>query len=294
MDNDLKTELFAPGEIVSQDSAYLATSDTVTSIESTAGYVINNSLRFNGTDAYLDRTPTVSGNRKTFTLSWWTKPTSDQTNQRIFGIGGQGNLQFSMMWGGNGILSLFAETTGTNVGFDTYRRKDSSDWMHCVLAFDTTQSIQSERMKLYIDGDAFPNMLKPIVLKAIEKRAIETLVFANKKINIGKSNNITYIIVELGADEADNKIVDEVKKGDLVITADIPLADRVIKKEAHAIDHRGIAYTDDNIKEYLAYRNLMEELRSAGEITKGPAPFNQKDVQKFANSFNAYLQNYKL
>jgi len=149
-------------------------------------------------------------------------------------------------------------------------------------------------MKLYIDGDAFPNMLKPIVLKAIEKRAIETLVFANKKINIGKSSHITYYVVDQGADEADNKIVDEVKKGDLVITADIPLADRVIKKEAHAIDHRGTAYTDDNIKEYLAYRNLMEELRSAGEITKGPAPFNQKDVQKFANSFNAYLQNYKL
>ena len=146
-------------------------------------------------------------------------------------------------------------------------------------------------MKLYIDGDAFPNMLKPIVLKAIEKREIETLVFANKKINIGKSNHITYIIVDLGADEADNKIVDEVEKGDLVITADIPLADRVIKKEAHAIDHRGTAYTDDNIKEYLAYRNLMEELRTAGEMTKGPAPFNQKDVQKFANSFNAHLQS---
>lgn len=146
-------------------------------------------------------------------------------------------------------------------------------------------------MKLYIDGDAFPNMLKPIVLKAIEKRGIETLVFANKKINIGKSSHIKYFIVEQGADEADNKIVDEVQKGDLVITADIPLADRVIKKEAHAIDHRGTPYTQDNIKEYLAYRNLMEELRSAGEITKGPAPFNQKDVQKFANSFNAHLQS---
>lgn len=146
-------------------------------------------------------------------------------------------------------------------------------------------------MKLYIDGDAFPNMLKPIVLKAIEKRGIETLVFANKKINIGKSSHIKYFVVEQGADEADNKIVDEVEKGDLVITADIPLADRVIQKEAHAIDHRGTPYTEDNIKEYLAYRNLMEELRSAGEITKGPAPFNQKDVQKFANSFNAHLQS---
>lgn len=117
------------------------------------------------------------------------------------------------------------------------------------------------------------------------------MVFANKKINIGKSSHIKYFVVEQGADEADNKIVDEVEKGDLVITADIPLADRVIQKEAHAIDHRGTPYTEDNIKEYLAYRNLMEELRSAGEITKGPAPFNQKDVQKFANSFNAHLQS---
>ena len=149
-------------------------------------------------------------------------------------------------------------------------------------------------MKLFIDGDAFPNMLKPIVVKAIEKRKIETLVFANKKINIGKSSFIKYFIVDQGADEADNKIVDEVLKNDLVITADIPLANRVLSKKAHAIDHRGTAYTEDNIKEYLAYRNLMEELRSAGEITKGPAPFNQKDVQKFANSFNAYLQTCNL
>ena len=145
-------------------------------------------------------------------------------------------------------------------------------------------------MKLFIDGDAFPNMLKPIVLRAIEKNALDTLVFANKKIDIGKSNYIKYIVVDLGADEADNKIVDEVQKNDLVITADIPLASRVIEKEAHAIDHRGETYTDDNIKQYLAIRNLMQSLRDAGEMTKGPAPFNKKDVQKFASSLNAFLQ----
>ncbi|WP_428025018.1 YaiI/YqxD family protein [Arcobacter sp.] len=145
-------------------------------------------------------------------------------------------------------------------------------------------------MKLFIDGDAFPNMLKPIVLRAIEKNALETLVFANKKIDIGKSNYVKYIIVDMGADEADNKIVDEVEKNDLVITADIPLASRVIEKEAYAIDHRGETYTDDNIKQYLAIRNLMQSLRDAGEMTKGPAPFNKKDVQKFASSLNAFLQ----
>ncbi len=147
-------------------------------------------------------------------------------------------------------------------------------------------------MKLFIDGDAFPNLLKPIVLRAIEKQKIDTIVIANKKIDIGKSNYIKYIIVSEGADEADNKIVEMLNKDDLVITADIPLADRTIEKNAHAIDHRGAMYTQDNIKQYLAIRNLMQEIRDSGEITKGPAPFNQKDAQQFANSLNNFLQKY--
>lgn len=147
-------------------------------------------------------------------------------------------------------------------------------------------------MKLFIDGDAFPNLLKPIVLRAIEKQKIDTIVIANKKINIGSSNYIKYIIVDQGADEADDKIVEMLKENDLVITADIPLADRTITKNAHAIDHRGAMYTQDNIKQYLAIRNLMQEIRDSGEITKGPAPFNQKDAQQFANSLNNFLQKY--
>ncbi len=145
-------------------------------------------------------------------------------------------------------------------------------------------------MTLYIDGDAFPNLLKPIVFRAIERLEIKTFVLANKKINIGNSSFITYMIVEQGADEADNKIVELLKENDLVITADIPLANRVIDKNAHAIDHRGELYTKDNIKQYLAMRNLMEELRDSGEITKGPAPFCQKDAQAFANQLNKFLQ----
>lgn len=147
-------------------------------------------------------------------------------------------------------------------------------------------------MKLFIDGDAFPNLLKPIVLRAIEKQKIDTIVIANKKINIGSSNYIKYIIVDQGADEADDKIVEMLEENDLVITADIPLADRTITKNAHAIDHRGAMYTQDNIKQYLAIRNLMQEIRDSGEITKGPAPFNQKDAQQFANSLNNFLQKY--
>uniref|UniRef100_UPI0040472229 YaiI/YqxD family protein n=1 Tax=Aliarcobacter sp. TaxID=2321116 RepID=UPI0040472229 len=147
-------------------------------------------------------------------------------------------------------------------------------------------------INIFIDGDALPNLLKAILLRAIEKQEINTIVIANKKINIGTSKHIQYIIVEEGADKADDKIVEMIKEDDLVITADIPLADRVISKNAHAIDHRGAMYTQDNIKQYLAIRNLMQDIRDSGELTKGPAPFNQKDAQQFANSLNSLLQKY--
>jgi uncharacterized protein YaiI (UPF0178 family) len=149
-------------------------------------------------------------------------------------------------------------------------------------------------MILYIDGDAFPNLLKPIIFKAIEKLSIKTFVVSNKKITVGKSPHIEYKIVELGADEADHLIIDMVKSGDLVITADIPLADRVITKKAIAIDHRGEIYQENNIKQYLAMRNLMESIRDSGEMTKGPAPFTSKDAQKFANSLNTILQKKEI
>lgn len=148
-------------------------------------------------------------------------------------------------------------------------------------------------MTLFIDGDAFPNLLKIIVLRAIEKQKISTYVISNKKISIGKSSFVKYLIVDAGADEADDEIVELLKEGDLIITADIPLANRCIDKNAHAIDHRGETYTSDNIKQYLAYRNLMQEIRDSGEMTKGPAAFGNKDAQNFANAFNAFLQKNK-
>ena len=83
-----------------------------------------------------------------------------------------------------------------------------------------------------------------------------------------------------------------VAEGDLVITADIPLADRVIAKNAHAIDHRGELFSTENIKQYLAMRNLMESIRDTGEMTKGPPPFNQKDAHEFANQLHRFLTRY--
>ena len=149
-------------------------------------------------------------------------------------------------------------------------------------------------MRLLIDGDAFPNLLKPIVHRSIERLSLPTIVIANKKIKIGMSTHVIYMIVDQGADEADHRIVEMVEAGDLVITADIPLADRIITKEAHAIDHRGTLYSRDNIKQFLAMRNLMEEIRDSGEMTKGPKPFSTKDAHEFANQFNAFLAKMKL
>lgn len=147
-------------------------------------------------------------------------------------------------------------------------------------------------MKLYIDGDALPNLLKPILLKQIERLGLETIVVSNKRISIGDSEHVTYLIVGAGADVADQKIVEMAEEGDLVITADIPLADQLITKGVHAIDHRGERFSVDNIKHYLAMRNLMAEIRDTGEITGGPAPFTKKDAASFANQLNAFLAKY--
>lgn len=144
-------------------------------------------------------------------------------------------------------------------------------------------------MNLYIDGDALPNILKPILIRAIDRLQLSTFVVSNRVISIGKSKQVTSIVVGSGADEADHRIVEMVDVDDLVITADIPLADRVISKKAHAIDHRGKLFTVDNIKQSLAIRNLMQEIRDSGEMTKGPAPFSKKDAHQFANQLNQFL-----
>ncbi|MCF6177583.1 MAG: YaiI/YqxD family protein [Victivallaceae bacterium] len=144
-------------------------------------------------------------------------------------------------------------------------------------------------LTLYIDGDAFPNMLKPILLRAVERLEIPTVVIANKRINIGESAHITAIVVGAGADEADDRIVELLEAGDLVITADIPLADRVITKQAHVINHRGELLNATNIKHCLAMRNLMQDIRDNGEMTGGPAPFAKKYVHDFANQLDKFL-----
>jgi len=98
------------------------------------------------------------------------------------------------------------------------------------------------------------------------------------------------IIVSQGADEADHYIVEHAQSGDLVITADIPLADRLVSKGVLALDPRGTIYDESNIKSLLAMRNLMQELRDAGEITGGPSAIGEKQKRAFADALNALLQ----
>jgi uncharacterized protein len=145
-------------------------------------------------------------------------------------------------------------------------------------------------MKILIDGDAFPNALKAIIYKAIIKHSLITHVVSNKRIYIGNSDLINNTLVSSNPDEADNHIAEMVMEGDLVITSDIPLADRVITKKAFALDHRGKFFDKESIKQALAMRDFMESIRETGEITKGQSPFNQKDVHSFASSLNQFLQ----
>lgn len=148
-------------------------------------------------------------------------------------------------------------------------------------------------MKLLMDADACPRVIKDIVFRAVERVKIPLLMVTNLKMNVPDSKLITLITVPEGFDKADDKIVDLVDPGDLVITADIPLADRVVSKEAFALDPRGTFHTKATVKQRLAVRDLMDHLRSSGAVTGGgPAAFNKKDRQAFANGLDKYLNRF--
>lgn len=144
-------------------------------------------------------------------------------------------------------------------------------------------------MKILVDADAFPNALKEILLRAVLKRELTTVFIANKKISVPNEPYISMEIVALGPDEADHRIVELCEAGDVVITADIPLADRIVSKGAVGLDPRGTIYDENNIKQLLAMRNLMEELRNSGEITGGPSAIGAKTVREFADGLNTLL-----
>ena len=144
-------------------------------------------------------------------------------------------------------------------------------------------------MQIWVDADACPKVIKEILLRASKRVRVPLIFVANKPLRLPESELLKSILVPQGFDVADNEIVQKLHPGDLVITADIPLASEVIGKGGHALNPRGSFYTTDNIKEFLTIRNFMDELRSTGVITGGPATFSQHDRQAFANQLDSFL-----
>ena len=144
-------------------------------------------------------------------------------------------------------------------------------------------------MHIWVDADACPGVIKEIIFRAAERKRIHTTLVANQMLRTPPSRFIRAIQVAHGFDVADAHIVDQVATGDLVVTADIPLAALVIERGADALNPRGELYTTATIRERLTMRNFMEELRSAGVETGGPAAFSQADRQAFANQLDRLL-----
>jgi len=142
---------------------------------------------------------------------------------------------------------------------------------------------------IWVDADACPSVIKDILFRAAERTQVQTTLVANQAIRIPPSAYISFLRVTQGYDEADNEIVKRLQAGDLVITADIPLAAEVIEKGGIALNPRGELYTQENIKDRLNMRDFMETMRASGIQTGGPAPLNNTDKQTFANQLDRLL-----
>ncbi len=144
-------------------------------------------------------------------------------------------------------------------------------------------------MKIWIDADACPVVIKEILYRAAERIPMEVILVANQSLQIPKSRYIKFIQVSQGFDVADNEIVKRLEAGDLVITSDIPLAADVIEKGGIALSPRGELHTTDNIRARLSMRDFMETLRSSGVDTGGPPALNQSDRKAFANHLDKII-----
>lgn len=147
-------------------------------------------------------------------------------------------------------------------------------------------------MKIWIDADACPKVIREVILKAADRTGIECIFIANHVIPLPKRNNIQFLQVSSGFDVADNEICRRVADGDLVITADIPLADEILSLNAHALSPRGEWYTKDTIKPRLNIRDFMDTMRASGVQTGGPATLSQAERREFANHLDRALTRY--
>jgi uncharacterized protein YaiI (UPF0178 family) len=150
-----------------------------------------------------------------------------------------------------------------------------------------------KQRKIWIDADACPVVIKEILFKAADRTETQITLVANHALHLPPSRYLSFIQVSAGFDVADNEIVKRLNAGDLVITADIPLADEVITKGGLALSPRGELFNAGNIKSKLSMRDFMDVIRSSGVQTGGPAPLSQADRQAFANHLDRWLNQNK-
>lgn len=151
---------------------------------------------------------------------------------------------------------------------------------------------QHAGMQIWVDADACPVVIKEILYRVADRLELSVTLVANQGLRVPPSRFIRTVQVLSGADVADQEIVRLLNPGDLVVTGDIPLASDVLKKGGFALNPRGEFYTKDNIAQQLTMRAFMEELRSGGVDTGGPAAFSQSDRQSFANSLDRHLSKH--
>lgn len=144
-------------------------------------------------------------------------------------------------------------------------------------------------MQIWVDADACPNVIKEVLFKAALRCEVSLTLVANISLSVPSSPLIKTLQVSSGFNEADNEIARLVEPGDLVVTADIPLADAIVEKGAVGLNPRGELYTEENVKGLLRMRNLMEELRSGGMAGGGPPPLGPKEKQEFTNQLDKFL-----
>ena len=141
-------------------------------------------------------------------------------------------------------------------------------------------------MRIWVDADAIPGAVRTLIERTADKRRSETVFVADKYVRIPQSPWLRCETVVQGPDAADDLIAERADPGDICVTQDIPLAARLVKKGVCAIDPRGSVHTEASVGERLSIRNFMEDLRGAGVVTGGPAPFGPRDVQRFADAFD--------
>lgn len=148
-------------------------------------------------------------------------------------------------------------------------------------------------MKIWVDADAVPNVIKDILFKAAQRTGVEMTLVANQFIRVPPAKNITSMQVSSGFDVADDEIAKRVVEQDLVITQDIPLAAEVIEKGALALSPRGELFDRENIRSRLNIRDFMDTMRASGVQTGGPPALNHSDRQNFANHLDRILAQRK-